>query len=154
MSLKVQVKVLDPRIGKDEKYPEPTRATAGSAGVDLRVIIDEDTVLKAGESRLFGTGLAFYLKDEDHSGYVYPRSGLGAKHGIVIGNLTGIIDADYQGELKICLWNRSDKDYTIKVGERVAQYIVAPIVRPEFDIVEDFDTDSERGAGGFGSSGK
>lgn len=154
MSLKVQVKVLDPRIGQDDNYPLPKRATAGSAGIDLRVLIDEDTVLKAGESRLFGTGLAFYLKDENYGGFVHPRSGLGSRDGIVIGNLTGIIDADYQGELQISLWNRSDKDYTIKVGDRVAQYIFAPIIRPEFDVVEEFDIESDRGAGGFGSSGK
>ncbi|MED6317482.1 MAG: dUTP diphosphatase [Pseudomonadota bacterium] len=150
----IEVKIIDPRIGKDEKYPLPTAATEGSAGIDLRVIIEEDTVLKAGESRLFGTGMAFYVANPDYVAMVYPRSGLGAKSGIVLGNLTGVIDADYQGELFISLWNRTDKDFTIKVGERVAQYVVTPVVRPKLNFVDDFTDVTERGAGGFGHSGR
>lgn len=149
----VQVKILDPKIGQDENFPMPTRATDGSAGIDLRACIDEPLVIKAGETHLVGTGMSIYIQDPNYAGVILPRSGLGHKHGIVLGNLVGLIDADYQGELKVSVWNRSDKDYTLKPAERMAQYIVLPIARPQFEVVEEFSDESERGAGGFGSSG-
>lgn len=154
MSFNAEIKILDPRIGKDEKYPLPACATDGSAGMDLRACIDEDLILKAGETKLVGTGFSIYLKDPNFVGMIYPRSGLGSKHGIILGNTTGVIDADYQGELLICLWNRTDKDFTIAVGERVAQYVVTPVIHPNYSIVEQFSNETERGEGGFGSSGK
>lgn len=154
MSLNVQIKILDPRIGQSDLFPLPNRATAGSAGVDLRVISDEPIVLKAGECQLLGTGMAFYLKDPDYAAIILPRSGLGHTNGIVLGNLVGLIDADYQGELMVSLWNRSEEDYTIDVGARIAQYVVVPLQRPEFTVVDDFTDHSDRGAGGFGHSGK
>ncbi|WP_339343335.1 dUTP diphosphatase [uncultured Psychrobacter sp.] len=151
----VQIKILDERIGKEACYPLPTRATDGSAAIDLRACIKEsELVVKAGEAVLVGTGLSFYIKNPDYVGLILPRSGLGHKSGIVLGNLVGVIDADYQGELKISLWNRSKEDFTVKAGDRIAQYMIVPIVRPEFEIVSDFDDASARGAGGFGSTGK
>lgn len=162
MTFHAEIKILDPRIGTDELLPMPEPATAESAGMDLRVCtlgkdgtpLTDDFVLKAGESQLFGTGLAIYLQNPDYVGMVYPRSGLGSKHGIVLGNLVGVIDADYQGELLVCLWNRSQEDYTIKLGERIAQYVVTPVVKPKFAVVEEFSGSTDRGAGGFGSTGK
>lgn len=154
MSFKAEIKLLDDRIGVDPLFPLPASATSGSAGIDLRVCIDEPFVLKAGEQHTFGTGMAIYLKDPAYVGLALPRSSLGTKHGIVLGNLVGVIDADYQGELGICLWNRSKEDYTINVGERIAQYIVTAAIKPEFSFVKDFSDESERGEGGFGSSGK
>ncbi|STZ08262.1 Deoxyuridine 5'-triphosphate nucleotidohydrolase [Moraxella caprae] len=149
----VQVKLLNPKIGSDPNFPLPTRATDGSAGIDLRACIDEPLVIKAGETKLIGTGLAIYIKDSNFAGIILPRSGLGHKHGIVLGNLVGLIDADYQGELMVSVWNRSDSDFTLNPAERMAQYMVVPVVRPSFEIVDEFSDDSERGAGGFGSSG-
>ncbi|STZ00247.1 Deoxyuridine 5'-triphosphate nucleotidohydrolase [Moraxella lacunata] len=149
----VQVKLLNPKIGSDPNFPLPTRATDGSAGIDLRACIDEPVVIHAGETKLIGTGLAIYIKDPNFAGIILPRSGLGHKHGIVLGNLVGLIDADYQGELMVSVWNRSDTDFTLNPAERMAQYMVVPVVRPVFDIVDEFSDDSERGAGGFGSSG-
>ena len=149
----VQVKLLNPKIGSDPDFPLPTRATDGSAGIDLRACIDEPVVIKAGETKLIGTGMAIYIKDPNFAGIILPRSGLGHKHGIVLGNLVGLIDADYQGELMVSVWNRSDADFTLKPAERMAQYMVVPVVRPSFEIVDEFSDDSERGAGGFGSSG-
>lgn len=150
----VQVKILNPKIGTDEKFPMPTRATDGSAGIDLRACIDEPLTIKAGETHLIGTGMAVYIQDPNYAGVILPRSGLGHKHGIVLGNLVGLIDADYQGELMVSVWNRSDKDFTLEPAERMAQYVVLPVVRPEFEVVEDFADESERGEGGFGSSGR
>lgn len=151
----VQIKILDDRIGKEECYPLPTRATDGSAAIDLRACIEgNELVIKADEVVLVGTGLSFYIKDPDYVGLILPRSGLGHKNGIVLGNLVGVIDADYQGELKISLWNRSKEDFTVKAGDRIAQYMIVPIVRPEFEVVSEFDDESGRGAGGFGSTGK
>lgn len=151
----VQIKILDERIGKDALYPLPTRATDGSAAIDLRACLEgSEITIKAGETILIGTGMALYVKDPDYVGLILPRSGLGHKNGIVLGNLVGVIDADYQGELKISVWNRSKNDFVIKAGDRIAQYMITPIARPEFEIVEDFDDASERGAGGFGSTGK
>ncbi|MBE9579262.1 MULTISPECIES: dUTP diphosphatase [Moraxella] len=149
----VQVKLLNPKIGSDPNFPLPTRATDGSAGIDLRACIDEPVVIRAGETKLIGTGLAIYIKDPNFAGIILPRSGLGHKHGIVLGNLVGLIDADYQGELMVSVWNRSDTDFTLNPAERMAQYMVVPVVRPSFEIVGEFSDDSERGAGGFGSSG-
>ena len=149
----VQVKILNPKIGNDDKFPLPHRATDGSAGIDLRACIDEPISIKAGESQLIGTGLAIYIQDPDYVGLIMPRSGLGHKHGIVLGNLTGVIDADYQGELMVSIWNRSQTDYVLQPGEKMAQYLVVPIARPTFEIVREFSDISVRGEGGFGSTG-
>ena len=149
----VQVKILNPKIGNDEKFPLPHRATDGSAGIDLRACIDEPITIKAGESQLIGTGLAMYIQDPDYVGLIMPRSGLGHKHGIVLGNLTGVIDADYQGELMVSIWNRSQNDYALQPGEKMAQYLVVPIARPTFEIVAEFSDISVRGESGFGSTG-
>lgn len=154
MSYSAQVKILDKRIGKDANYPLPSRGSADSAGMDLIACIDEPLTIKAGETVLVNTGLAIYLKDPNLVGLIYPRSGLGNDHGIVLGNLVGVIDADYQGELKVSLWNRSAVDYTVSVGERIAQYVVTPVIVPTLEFVEDFSDTSERGTGGFGSTGK
>ncbi|MCK6157554.1 dUTP diphosphatase [Moraxella osloensis] len=149
----VQVKILNPKIGTDDKFPLPHRATDGSAGIDLRACINEPITIKAGESQLIGTGLAIYIQDPDYVGLIMPRSGLGHKHGIVLGNLTGVIDADYQGELMVSIWNRSQTDYVLQSGEKMAQYLVVPIARPTFEIVAEFSDISVRGEGGFGSTG-
>ena len=149
----VQVKILNPKIGNDDKFPLPHRATDGSAGIDLRACIDEPITIKAGESQLIGTGLAIYIQDPDYVGLIMPRSGLGHKHGIVLGNLTGVIDADYQGELMVSIWNRSQTNYVLQPGEKMAQYLVVPITRPTFEIVAEFSDISVRGEGGFGSTG-
>lgn len=151
----IQLKILDPRIGKDERFPLPQPATEGSAAIDLRACIDCDSIiLEPGESKLIGTGMALYIGDPNYVGLILPRSGLGHKSGIVLGNLVGVIDADYQGELKISLWNRSSEAYKIQAGDRVAQYAIMPVVRPGFDVVEEFTHASGRGEGGFGSSGR
>lgn len=151
--MKTQIKILNPKIGAYPDFPLPIQATQGSAGIDLRACIDEPLLIRAGETRLVGTGLAIYLADPNYVGLIMPRSGLGHKHGIVLGNLTGVIDADYQGELMVSIWNRSQTDYMLQPAERMAQYLVVPIVRPEFELVTAFSQDSERGAGGFGSTG-
>lgn len=150
----VQVKILNPKIGTDPNFPMPTRATDGSAGIDLRACIDEPITIKAGETQLIGTGMAIYIADPNYAGIILPRSGLGHKHGIVLGNLVGLIDADYQGELMVSIWNRSETDFVLNPAERMAQYMVVPVIRPEFEIVEEFNELSARGAGGFGHSGR
>ena len=150
----VQVKLLNPKIGQDPNFPLPTRATDGSAGIDLRACIDEPITIKAGETKLIGTGLSIYIADPNYAGIILPRSGLGHKHCIVLGNLVGLIDADYQGELMVSVWNRSTTDFVLHPAERMAQYMVVPVVRPSFEIVDEFSDVSERGAGGFGSSGR
>ncbi len=150
----VQVKVLNSKIGTHPDFPMPTRATDGSAGIDLRACIDEPLTIKAGATHLVGTGLAVYIQDSNYAGMILPRSGLGHKHGIVLGNLVGLIDADYQGELKVSVWNRSSDDFVLNPAERMAQYIVVPVARPEFEVVADFSDESLRGAGGFGHSGR
>ena len=149
----VQVKIINPKIGQDPNFPIPTRATDGSAAIDLRACIDGPLTIKAGEACLVGTGICVYISNPNFAGLILPRSGLGHKHGIVLGNLVGLIDADYQGELMVSVWNRSGQDFTLNPAERMAQYMVVPICRPDFEIVEEFSDVSERGLGGFGSSG-
>lgn len=151
MSHLVQIKILDPRLGED--IPLPSYATEGSAGLDLRACLDEPLVLEPGQSVLVNTGLAIYIAEPSLAAMILPRSGLGHKHGVVLGNLVGLIDSDYQGPLMISCWNRSVKTYTIEPGERIAQLVIVPVVQVEFELCEDFST-SERGEGGFGSSGR
>lgn len=146
----LQVKILDPRIGKE--LPLPQYATSGSAGLDLRACLKESVSLKPGETLLIPTGLAIHLADPNYAAMILPRSGLGHKHGIVLGNLVGLIDSDYQGELMVSCWNRGDTEFEITVGERIAQMIIVPVHQAEFEIVDEFDS-SERGVGGFGSTG-
>lgn len=149
--MKVQVKVLDQRLGQE--WPMPTYATTGSAGLDLRACVDEATQIEPGQTVLVKTGLAIYIQDPSFAGLVLPRSGLGHKHGIVLGNLVGLIDSDYQGELMVSVWNRSQTAFTLQPGERLAQYVLVPVVQAQFDIVNEFEA-TERGAGGFGHTGK
>lgn len=151
MKKSVDVKVLDERIGTT--FPLPTYATEGSAGLDLRACLDGPLVLMPGESSLIRTGLAIHIADPAFAGLVLPRSGLGHKHGIVLGNLVGLIDSDYQGELMVSCWNRGKDSFTIQPGERIAQYVLVPVVQAEFRLVDDF-VESSRGEGGFGSSGR
>ncbi|MES1928487.1 deoxyuridine 5'-triphosphate nucleotidohydrolase Dut [Salinisphaera dokdonensis CL-ES53] len=147
---RLQVKVLDDRIGRD--FDLPQRATAGSAGIDLRAMVETPITLSPGDCELLPTGLSVYIADPNLAGMILPRSGLGHKHGIVLGNLVGLIDSDYQGPLMMSCWNRGTKDFTIEPGERIAQFVLVPIVAAELDVVDEFDA-SERGAGGFGSTG-
>jgi dUTP pyrophosphatase len=146
----LKVRILDPRVGRE--FPLPTYATAGSAGLDLRACIDEDLLLEAGKAELIPTGLAIHVQDPGLAAVILPRSGLGHKHGIVLGNLVGLIDSDYQGQLMVSCWNRGREPFAIRPGERIAQLVVVPVVQVDLEVVEDFST-SERGAGGFGSSG-
>lgn len=148
---KIQVKLLDPRLGSD-LFPLPRYETDGAAGLDLRACLDEPLVLMPGQSELISTGIAIYIADANLAATILPRSGLGHKHGIVLGNLIGLIDSDYQGPLKISCWNRSDKPYTVQPAERIAQLVIVPVLRASFDIVDEFDQ-SGRGEGGFGSTG-
>ncbi|WP_288391388.1 dUTP diphosphatase [uncultured Acinetobacter sp.] len=149
--MKVQVKLLDPRVGKE--WPLPTYATAGSAGLDLRACLDEAIEIEPGQTVLVKTGMAIYIQDTQFAGMILPRSGLGHKHGIVLGNLVGLIDSDYQGELMISVWNRGQTTFRLEPGERLAQYVLVPVVQAEFEQVEDFVA-TDRGAGGFGHTGK
>lgn len=151
MMKKINVKILDYRIGTC--FPLPTYATAGSAGLDLRACINEPIVLTPSKTILIPTGLAIHIADIGLAGIILPRSGLGHKHGIVLGNLVGLIDSDYQGPLIVSVWNRSQKVLDINPGERIAQMVFVPIVQVSFNLVEVFDT-SERGDGGFGHSGR
>jgi dUTP pyrophosphatase len=148
---KLEVRILDPRIGRD--YPLPQYATQGSAGVDLRACIDAPVELKPGDTQLIPSGIAIHLEDSGYAAIVLPRSGLGHKHGIVLGNLVGLIDSDYQGQVFVSCWNRGQTTFTIQPGERIAQLVVVPVVQVEFEVVEEF-AQSQRGAGGFGSSGR
>lgn len=148
---KIQLKVLDARLGKE--IPLPDYATTGSAGLDLRACLTEAVVLNAGESLLIPTGLAIHIDDPTLAAILLPRSGLGHKHGIVLGNLVGLIDSDYQGQVFVSCWNRSNTSFTINVGERIAQMVFVPIVQVEFEQVEEFDQ-SSRGQGGFGHTGR
>ena len=147
----VQLKILDSRLG--DVFPLPQYATDGSAGLDLRACIDGVLELLPGETQLISTGMAIHLADPTIAATLLPRSGLGHKHGIVLGNLVGLIDSDYQGPLMVSCWNRSDKAYAIQPGERIAQLIIVPVLRATFKVVDDFVT-SDRGEGGFGSSGQ
>ena len=147
---KIQLKVLDPRIGNEIELPAYT--TTGSAGMDLRACIDKTIELKPGQTELIPTGIAIHIADNSLAATILPRSGLGHKHGIVLGNLVGLIDSDYQGQLFVSVWNRSDKTFEIEVGDRIAQLVFVPVVQVEFERVEEFD-DSDRGEGGFGSTG-
>ena len=147
----VQLKILDTRLGRE--IPLPHYATCGSAGLDLRACLSEALTLEPGASHLVPTGLALYIGDPGYAALILPRSGLGHKHGIVLGNLVGLIDSDYQGELLISAWNRGSQPFTIEVGERLAQLIIVPVVQPRFEWVETF-TESHRGSGGFGHSGR
>lgn len=146
----IQLKILDPKIG--QKIPLPEHATNGSAGVDLRACLDEPLTVKPGETHLIGTGIAIHIGNPDFAAMLLPRSGLGHKHGIVLGNLVGLIDSDYQGELKVSCWNRGDTEFTVNPGERICQMVIVPVVQAEYDIVEEFDA-SARGEGGFGHTG-
>lgn len=150
-SPKVQIKILDARLG--DCWPLPAYQTASAAGLDVRACIDTPVVVHPRQTILLPTGIALYLKNPHLAATILPRSGLGHKHGIVLGNLVGLIDADYQGELKVSCWNRSEHDYTIQPGERIAQVVVLPIVRVELEPVLAFEM-SERGSAGFGSTGQ
>lgn len=151
MKKTVDVVVLDSRIGTT--FPLPAYATGGSAGLDLRACLDAPLVIHPGETHLLRTGLAIHIADPAFAGLVLPRSGLGHKHGIVLGNLVGLIDSDYQGELMVSCWNRGQEAFTVQPGERIAQYVLVPVVQAEFRVVDSFEA-SARGAGGFGSSGR
>ena len=148
---RLQVRVLDPRIGRE--FPLPQYATAGSAGIDLRACVDAPLELNPGDTQLIPSGIAIYLADPTLAAVVLPRSGLGHKHGIVLGNLVGLIDSDYQGQLFVSVWNRGSTTFTIQPGERIAQLVVVPVVQVDFEVVEEFVA-TERGGGGFGSSGR
>jgi dUTP pyrophosphatase len=147
---RLKVKLLDPRIG--QSIPLPEYATDGSAGLDLRACLDAPLLLEPGQTHLVPTGLAIHLDDPGLAAMLLPRSGLGHKHGIVLGNLVGLIDSDYQGQVMVSVWNRSAHPFTIEPGERIAQMVVVPVVQVALEVVESFD-ESARGAGGFGSSG-
>jgi len=147
---KIQLKILDPRIG--ESIPLPEYATDGSAGMDLRAALEETTEIKPGETILIPTGLSIYVEDPNMAAIILPRSGLGHKHGIVLGNLVGLIDSDYQGQLFVSCWNRGDETFSIEVGDRIAQLVIVPVIQASFEVVDNF-VSTERGAGGFGHSG-
>ena len=149
--MKVQVKILDARIGAE--FPLPTYATSGSAGVDLQACLEQDMIIAPGETQLIPSGIAIHLGDPGWAAMLLPRSGLGHKHGIVLGNLVGLIDSDYQGQVYVSCWNRSDKAFTVLVGERIAQMIFVPVVQADLEVVDTFET-SARGEGGFGHSGR
>ncbi|GLQ33028.1 dUTP diphosphatase [Litoribrevibacter albus] len=151
MSVIVDLKILDDRLG--QSIPMPTYATQGSAGLDLRACLDEALTINPGETHLIPTGMAIHLDDPGLAAMLLPRSGLGHKHGIVLGNLVGLIDSDYQGQLMVSVWNRGNTSFTVEIGERIAQMVIVPVIQPEFKIVSDFD-ESHRGEGGFGSTGK
>jgi dUTP pyrophosphatase len=147
----LQMKILDKRLG--ERFPLPAYATDGSAGMDLRAMLDSDLELGAGRTELIPTGLAIHIGDPHTAAMILPRSGLGHKHGIVLGNLVGLIDSDYQGQLYVSCWNRGDRPFRIEVGERIAQLVLVPVIRARLERVDEFDA-SSRGAGGFGHSGR
>jgi len=148
---KLQLKILDPRIGNE--IPLPEYATPGSAGMDLRACIDAPITLKPGDTELIPTGIAIHISDPGYAATILPRSGLGHKHGIVLGNLVGLIDSDYQGQLFVSCWNRGNTTFTVEVADRIAQLVILPVAQVEFEMVEEF-SDSDRGEGGFGSSGR
>ncbi|WP_328189569.1 dUTP diphosphatase [Marinobacter sp. OP 3.4] len=147
----VQMRILDKRIG--DEIPMPAYATDGSAGLDLRACLEAPLTLAPGESTLIPTGLSIYIEDASLAAMILPRSGLGHKHGIVLGNLVGLIDSDYQGELMVSCWNRGNTTFTVNVGERIAQLVLVPVVQARFDVVDEFKA-TGRGDGGFGSTGR
>lgn len=147
----LEVKIMDSRLGGE--WPLPAYATPGSAGMDLRACINEALVLEPGQTELLPTGMAIHVADPGLCAMLLPRSGLGHKHGVVLGNLVGLIDSDYQGQLMVSCWNRGNTSFTIEPGERIAQMVLVPVVQAEFKVVEEFN-ESERGAGGFGHSGR
>jgi deoxyuridine 5'-triphosphate nucleotidohydrolase len=147
----IKLKILDPRLGRE--FPLPAYATGGSAGLDLRACVEVPLVLEPGQTELVPTGLAIHLDDPGLAALLLPRSGLGHKHGIVLGNLVGLIDSDYQGQVFVSAWNRGESAFTVQPGERIAQLVIVPVVRARFEVVEDFAA-SARGAGGFGHSGR
>jgi dUTP pyrophosphatase len=147
----IDLKILDPRLG--DQFPLPSYATPGSAGMDLRACLDEPLSLEPGQTQLIPSGIAIHISDPGLAATILPRSGLGHKHGIVLGNLVGLIDSDYQGQIFISCWNRGFKTFTIEPGERIAQLVVLPVIQARLNIVTEFDA-SERGEGGFGHTGK
>ena len=149
MSLSIDYKILNPLI----KEHLPSYGSAGSAGLDLRACIEKELVINPGETKLIPSGISIYIKNPGYAALILPRSGLGHKHGIVLGNLVGLIDSDYQGELLISCWNRGDKEFIINPLERIAQLVLVPVYQASFNLVNDFES-SERGEGGFGSTGK
>lgn len=146
----LQARILDPRLG--QQWPLPAYATDGSAGLDLRAMLDAPLTLEPGQTTLLSTGMAIHIADPGLAAMILPRSGLGHKHGIVLGNLVGLIDSDYQGELMVSCWNRGQQSFTIEPGERIAQLVLVPVVQAQLEIVSEFDN-SQRGAGGFGHTG-
>ena len=149
--MKLQYRVLDPRLG--DSIPLPHYATDGSAGLDLRAMVKESLRLEPGQTELLPTGMAIHISDPVYAGMILPRSGLGHKHGIVLGNLVGLIDSDYQGELMVSCWNRGNQPFTVEPGERIAQLVIVPVMQVQLEQVDNF-TNSERGSGGFGHSGR
>ena len=147
----IQLKIIDPRLGQE--IPLPTHATDGSAGMDIRACVEQSTVIQPGETLLIPTGFAMHISDPGMAAVILPRSGLGHKHGLVLGNLVGLIDSDYQGQVYVSCWNRSDKGFEVEVGMRIAQLVFVPVVLADFEVVESFEA-SERGAGGFGHTGR
>ena len=150
MKKSIQLKILDSRIGNE--FDVPDYATDGSAGMDLRACVDESTTINPGETVLIPTGISIYVADPTLAAVLLPRSGLGHKHGIVLGNLTGLIDSDYQGPLMVSLWNRGNTEFVVEPGDRIAQMVFVPIVQAKFEIVDEF-TQSDRAEGGFGHTG-
>ncbi|HAW92481.1 MULTISPECIES: dUTP diphosphatase [unclassified Arsukibacterium] len=151
MNKAIELKILDPRIGNE--FPLPAYATPGSAGLDLRACLDQTLTLEPGQTVLIPTGISIFIGDANLCATILPRSGLGHKHGIVLGNLVGLIDSDYQGPLMVSMWNRGAQTFSIEPGDRIAQLVFMPVVQAEFKLVDSFDA-SERGEGGFGHSGK
>ena len=148
--IEVELKILDPRVGREIPLPAP--ATPGSAGMDLRAVLDAPLMLEPGASALIPTGIAIHIGDPGYCAIILPRSGLGHKHGVVLGNLVGLIDSDYQGQIMVSCWNRSTAEFVVQPGERIAQMVIVPVVQVQLEIVEDFAA-SLRGAGGFGHTG-
>ncbi|MFK8027262.1 MAG: dUTP diphosphatase [Gammaproteobacteria bacterium] len=148
---KIKLKILDQRIGNE--FPIPSYATSGSAGLDLQACIDETMVVLPGETHLIPTGISIFIDDPSLAAVILPRSGLGHKHGIVLGNLVGLIDSDYQGPLMVSLWNRGEQEFKINPGDRIAQLVFVPVIQATFDLVDDF-TETARGEGGFGHTGQ
>ena len=151
MNKAIELKILDPRIGNE--FPLPAYATPGSAGLDSRACLDQTLTLEPGQTVLIPTGISIFIGDANLCATILPRSGLGHKHGIVLGNLVGLIDSDYQGPLMVSMWNRGQQTFSIEPGDRIAQLVFMPVVQAEFTVVDSFDA-SERGEGGFGHSGK